>query len=235
MALPCFLRIGPYTITNSKNKVNFPKISTLQPSSPALTPDFPPLYRKLCPGTTMPHHHQISGTLLHPNRPLASLLAGRKIPNSAPATKNFVTKPEKSPCPAANPHRISKRLRKNREILGFDIQNVGFGDPFSRVRWTQNPPFRTRPNPTHVGGFKAGTRETCPPEGRRRLPGAPRSGNHSARITGRPRTRLDRAELSPAEGRRKNLKQHFAAPNRENGATCFPAPKLDTLRKTDDT
>ena len=66
----------------------------------------------------------------------------------APTTKNFVTKPGKSHRPAANPHRISKRLSKNPEILGFDIQNVGFGDPLSRVRWAQNPP--SEPNRTRA-------------------------------------------------------------------------------------
>ena len=70
----------------------------------------------------------------------------------APKIIKFITKPEKSPAPSANPHRISKHLLKNPEIPGFDIQDVGFGGPFSRVRWPQNRPLqthRTRANSVH--------------------------------------------------------------------------------------
>ena len=63
-------------------------------------------------------------------------------------TTNFVTKPGKSPYPAANPHRISKRIRKNRKILGFDMLKSRVRWPFSRVRWPQNPPYEpTKPDP----------------------------------------------------------------------------------------
>jgi hypothetical protein len=96
----------------------------------------------------MPYHRQTSGTHLHPNHPLASVLRGGKTPNSARITKNFVTKPKKSPNPAANPHRICKRLFKKPQILGFDMVNSQVWWPFSQVRWAQNrpnEPDRTRP------------------------------------------------------------------------------------------
>ena len=128
-----------------------PKSMLYPQSAPALTPDFPPCHSKLSPGTTMPYHRQTSGTHLRSNRPLASVLQSRKIQKSASTTKNFVTKPEKSPCLAANPHRISKRLREKPEFLRFDILKSQVRWPFSQVRRTQNrpdEPNRTRPGST---------------------------------------------------------------------------------------
>ena len=59
----------------------------------------------------------------------------------AATSQNFITKPENSPHPAANPHRISKRLSKNPEILGFDIAKCRVRWPFSQVRWPHNRPY----------------------------------------------------------------------------------------------
>ena len=102
----------------------------------------------------MPYPRRNSDAPLPANRPLAPMLPGLENANSARETKKFFTKPEKSPGPAANPHRISKRLSKNPEILGFDIRNSRVRWPFSRVRWAQNAPHepdRTRPNSTSAG------------------------------------------------------------------------------------
>ena len=52
---------------------------------------------------------------------------------SAESPKIFVTKPGKSLHPSANPHRISKRLSKNPEFLGFGAPFIGFESPKTRA------------------------------------------------------------------------------------------------------
>ena len=75
----------------------------------------------------------------HPHHPAITLI-------SAEIRKNFVTKPENSPPPSANPHRINKRLSKNPEFLRFDIAKSQVRWPFSQVRCPISR-VRTRQNP----------------------------------------------------------------------------------------
>ena len=101
------------------------------------------------------HHH----TSAAPRRPTTRLIKSASGPIATPkihppitkqsqfpaaTSQNFITKPENSPHPAANPHRISKRLSKNPEILGFDIAKCRVRWPFSQVRWPPQSTLRTR-------------------------------------------------------------------------------------------
>jgi len=131
-------------------------IIVLLPPSLRPTGDFPPRHRKLSSVNQHEHDREYSSQLRRsrsPRRPTRqngpaamfpppkSLAHYKAKPISRPCGKNFVTKPEKSPHPTANPHRISKRISKNPEILGFDIVKSRVRWPFSRVRWAQNRPY----------------------------------------------------------------------------------------------
>jgi len=93
----------------------------------------------------MPYRHQTSGTHLHSNRTLASVIQRPKFLQSTSTTKNFVTKPEKSLRLAANPHRISKRLHEN---PGSILSTLGFGGPILRFGGPKIQPTNpTEPDP----------------------------------------------------------------------------------------
>jgi len=72
----------------------------------------------------------------------------KKKPISSLRSQIFVTKPKEAARPAANPHRISKRLSRNLQGLRFDMVNSQVSWPFSQVRWPRNRPFE--PNRTRA-------------------------------------------------------------------------------------